>query len=362
MIFFVLIALPLASLTEAYSYHAQQIGKHPGFQVLLNHQGGQQLIKVFRPSTIRGLPRVRTSPTFRGGNQQSQNLRALTTELKILAANPAFAAVANQNIKDLDLQCISNIDEAVATLESATDLFESIVPESQAIVDKLKSIEQLKSPGKILREFSVVLRMVQPLVARTTSIKEIDDCPSAGGLGTFTILATQIRELAQNPGLRFNLEVRTALEQAVPQIELSAKVVAAVRTFHNDLQSISTSTAGLCKGSFQYARATMAALGTMMEKTADLLSSFDFYYGKTDQSLVVVEKLRFAAVKMDEITAQLEDHFAGLETGNPECPTSGSGLDLWGSADSLEDLSNIVEDIGVENLQQQFKSLSFNFV
>merc|ERR1719445_27925 len=360
MIFFILIALPLASVTEAYSYHAQQIGRHPGFQILSDNQGRHQLFKVFRPSAFKGFPGVRTlSSTFQGGDLQSQNLRALTSELKTLAANPIFATLANKNIKDQNLQCISNIDEAVDNMESAVDLFESIVPESQAIVDKLNSIEQLKSPERILKEFSVVLRMVQPLVEKTRAIKEIDDCPSVGGLGTFTLLASQMKELAQNPGLRFNFEVRTALEQAVPKLELSAKVVAAVRTFFNDLESISASTAGQCKGTLKYARTTMAAMGTLIEKTADLLSSFDFYYGKTDRSLAVVKKLRFAAVKVDEITDQLEDQFASLETENLDCTKSGSGLDLNGSADTLEDLSNIVRDIDVE---EQLKGISFNLI
>merc|ERR1719400_543588 len=381
MIFFLLIALPVTPLTEALSYQYRLLPRgtqyYQGFQPFLD----QPLpgVVASNPRDVRRTPATQSSPNavvrtpstltrvigsqertaadYHVGDQQSKNLRALTTEFKALADDPTFTALANQNFKDLNLQCISNMDEAVATMESATDLFESILPESQAIVDKLKSIEQLKNQDRSLKEFSVVMRMMQPLVEKTSAIKEVGDCPAAGGLGSFKALAIQMDELAQSPGLRFNPAVRTFLKLSVPQLELSAQVIEAVKKFHTEMHATTELTAGLCKGSFAYARATMKAMGVMMEKTADLLSSFDFYYGKTDQSLVVVEKLRFAAVKMDQITDQLEDHFAGLETENPECPTSGSGLDLWGSADTLEDLSNIVEDIGVENLQQQFKSL-----
>ena len=53
---------------------------------------------------------------------------------------------------------------------------------------------------------------------------------------------------------------------------------------------------------------------------------------------------------MDQIVEKLEDHLGGLgPCQDVICP--GSGLDLWGSGDTLKDMGNIVEDIGIEDLQ-----------
>jgi len=292
---------------------------------------------------------------------QVQSLRTMTKTLEVLSVNPSVTTIMDKDIRDLNLQCITNMEEAVETVKSATDLMESITPDFQIIVDTLIGFNQLKNPEEILRESAVLLRQMKPLMKKTSTLKENDECPADGGLGSFSILARQMAKLSKSPGLSHFHAVKAFLEQSVPDLERSAEVVSAVSTFNSNLKSISEGTAGLCKGSFQYAEASMGAMGEMMDSTADFLSSMKHWYGKTQHSIQVVGRLRFAVTKLRQITKVLGTQFGALEDEMQDCSTTSSALDIFGSADTLEDLSNVVEDIGIDNLEKQFNGISFDF-
>merc|ERR1711963_763265 len=158
MKFFTLLAVSLISGSHGgyYHYHAQQIGSHRGFETYLSN--GQPQPSVFLPS-LRTTRRYNSISPFRNlvrkpsaSNvvQQTKDLaNTVTSVLEELANNPASASRVNQIISDNYSPCLTSIEDSIASLQSSSQLVESLGPELQPLADKTAKIESGNCPESL---------------------------------------------------------------------------------------------------------------------------------------------------------------------------------------------------------------------
>jgi len=342
-----LIALPLISSNPGYySYHAQRIGNHPGFEHEMSNGALEYNIPRFYrsgpyPSYKRSLFTVGSGLTKKISTSdivgETRSLaRSLTSTLKGLAANPSSAARVNQIISDNYSPCLNSIEEGLATIQSATKLVESIGPDVQALMDKFNSFEKLSEPSVVVRETGALLRLMKPLVEKTGQSSS-DDCQ----VGSLRSLAVLTSELADKPGI--NLGVREKLRR-------SSAGISSVTTYLIKLQASSAKLENFCTADNKYNRQSIAAIGDLMDDLADL-------YGALGDAKTG-ERIRYGKVYTDKVTAELTKlDTVGL--GESDCSQHG---DISAAAQTLEDLATLIDEVGIENLREQLGAdIDFDF-
>jgi len=411
MIYFLLIALPLISASPGYySYHAQTVGSQPGFQTYINNRRFQNSPRVVLPTfnhlantyqTFVGRNGLRTSSypfviqqtkhlarpfvsqqtknlaspfgiqqtknlastfgiqqtknvdlTF--GIQQTKNVdlpsliklsKDLAFTLRDLSAQPSSVTTINQMIRDINLPCISNIEEAIDNLETATELVETVGPEFEALTGKFTGLSQVSDPVSILREAADLMRLMSPLGEKLTH--NTDKCQ--GNFVSLRSLSVLLGQMSTNPALSLSPGMKSQLKQ-------SSSVISSVDTFITDLKSTSTSLENACSDSPNYSVDSLAALGSLMEHLSNLFSSLGD--AKTGEKIIQGKSY------IDRVVADLRnqvDRNEDLGLARSECPKGG-----WtASSASLQDLAQLVDDVGIEKLTEQlgtdFSDLDFNF-
>lgn len=343
---FILIALPLVSASPGfYSYHSQRIGSHQGFENEISYGPQNSVPRIFRsgpfPSYRRSLSNVGSSLTKTISTSdvvgETRNLaRSLTSTLKGLAANPSSAATVNQIISDNYSPCLNTIEEGLASIESATKLVESIGPDVQALMDKFNTFDKLSEPSDVVRETGALLRLLKPLSEKTSQ-------RSSGGceVGSLRSLAVLTSELADKPDI--NLGLREKLRR-------SSVGISSLTTYLAQLQATSARLENFCTADNQYDRQAIAAIGDLMDDLANL-------YGALGDAKTG-ERIRYGKVYTDKVTAELEK-LDTLGLGTSDCSNHG---DISAAAQTLEDLATLIDDVGIENLQEQLGAdIAFDF-
>merc|ERR1712241_310948 len=192
---------PLISSNPGYySYHAQRIGNHPGFEHEMSYGAPESRIPRFYrsgrfPSYKQSLFTVgsgltKTISTSDLVGETRSLARSLTSTLKGLATNPSSAAAVNQIISDNYSPCLNSIEEGLASIESATKLVESIGPDVQALMDKFNSFESLSEPADVVRETGALLRLLKPLSEKTFPSSNCE----VGSLRSLAVLTSELAD------------------------------------------------------------------------------------------------------------------------------------------------------------------------
>ena len=277
-----------------YSYHAQRIGNHKGFETELSYGYGptqNSIPRFYRSGTFPSYRRsffnvgsgglTKTISTSDVVGETRSLARSLTSTLKGLAANPSSAARVNQIISDNYSPCLNSIEEGLATIESATKLVESIGPDVQALIDKFNTFEQLSEPVEVVRETGALLRLLKPLSEKTGGSSSTEGCK----VGSLRSLAVLTSELADKPGI--NLGVRNNLRR-------SSAAISSVTTYLSKLQITSAKLENFCTADNKYNRQAIAAIGELMDDLADL-------YGALGDAKTG-ERIRYGKVYTDKVT------------------------------------------------------------
>lgn len=346
----ILIALPVITASPGfYSYHAQRIGNHKGFETELSHGQIQNSIPQFYrsgpfPSYRRSFLNVgsggltKTISTSDVVGDTRSLARSLTSTLKGLAANPSSAARVNQIISDNYSPCLNSIEEGLASIESATKLVESIGPDVQALMEKFKTFEKLSEPVDVVRETGALLRLLAPLSKKTGGSSSR---PAGCEVGSLRSLAVLTSELADKPGI--SLGVRDNLRR-------TSAGLSSVTTYLAKLQLTSARLENFCTEDNKYNRQAIAAIGDLMDNLADL-------YGALGDAKTG-ERIRYGKVYTDKVTTELTK-LDTLDLGASDCSQHG---DISAAAQTLDDLATLIEDVGLENLQEQLGAdFAFDF-
>jgi len=316
MIYSILLLVPIISASPAsYSYHAQRIGRHQGFETFLSNGRSRFSSAIlpslratqyfYSPNTLRTVMRTSLSSSSSSSVvQQTEDLaEILTSILRDLSNNPASAATVDNIIKDNYNPCLTSLEGSLQSIETAVTLVKTTGPEIEVLTDKFNSFTKLKDPAIIVRETGAMLRLLKPLAEKSKVVSE-ENCEGFGSLRSLAVLVT---EIADKPELSLKYGVKSQLRQS-------------------------------------------AAIGDLMENLANMYSSLG--------DIKTGEKIRYGKVYIDGVTAELAKlDLVGL--GNSDCTNNG---DIRAAAAILDDLATLIEDVGLDALSEQLGAdLSFDF-
>jgi len=352
MIYSILLLVPIISASPAsYSYHAQRIGRHQGFETFLSNGRSRFSSAIlpslratqyfYSPNTLRTVMRTSLSSSSSSSVvQQTEDLaEILTSILRDLSNNPASAATVDNIIKDNYNPCLTSLEGSLQSIQTAVTLVKTTGPEIEVLTDKFNSFTKLEDPAIIVRETGAMLRLLKPLAEKSKVVSE-ENCEGFGSLRSLAVLVT---EIADKPQLSLKYGVKSQLRQ-------SAAVLSTVTTFLEQLKSDIARMEKFCTANNQYNRDSIVAIGDLMENLANMYSSLG--------DIKTGEKIRYGKVYIDGVTAELAKlDLVGL--GNSDCSNNG---DIRAAAAILDDLATLIEDVGLDALSEQLGAdLSFDF-
>jgi len=266
------------------------------------------------------------------------------TTLRQLASDPASAAIINRIINDKDNICLRSLDEGIAGIETATQLVERAGGGIKTLIAKVNSFGSLTAPATVVRAVADILRIVEPVVNKI-SPENPSICPASPdqAFGSLRSLAAFVDELSYNNQLSLSAEGRRQLKD-------SASTISAVTTFLTQLRSTFSKFQQICTPDRQYNIQAISAVGDLMVSLADMFGTL----GGVQQG----EQIRNGKEYVNKVVAQL-NKIDNLGLGGLDCTRPG---DFSVAASTMEDLATIIDEVGIEQLQNQLGvDLSFVF-
>merc|ERR1712045_1109876 len=296
--------------------------------------------------------------TFKAANLDPRNnlktgdiiadTRALSNQvqatLRNLAADPASAEIVNRIINDKDNICLGNLEDGIAGIESATKLLERAGGDIKTLIAKVKSVGALTDPATVVRAVADILRIVEPVVNKIAPENPIICAATPDqAFGSLRSLAALVDELSYTNSLSLTLEGRRQLKD-------SASSISAVTTFLTQLRSTFSRFEQICTPDKEYNIEAISAVGDLMINLADMFGSLG--------GIQKGEQIRNGKEYVNKIVAQL-NKIDNLGLGGMDCSRPG---DFSVAANTMEDLATIIDEVGIEQLEQQLGvDLSFVF-
>merc|ERR1712142_1153932 len=253
--------------------------------------------------------------------------------LRRLAADPTSAVIVNRIINDKNNNCLKDLEEGIAGIETATKLLENAGDDIKTLIKKVESIKSLTDPAT-----------VEPVVNKIAPESPVICTASPDeAFGSLRSLATLVDELAYTTKLGLSVEGRRQLKD-------SASTISAVTTFLTQLRSTFSTFEEICTEDSEYNIMAIGAVGDLIVNLADLFGTL----GGVEQG----EQIRKGKEFVNKLVAQL-NKIDDLGFGTTDCTRPG---DFSVAASTIEDLATIIDEVGISKLQKELGiNLSFVF-
>jgi len=307
-----------------------------------------------RPSFFKNRPQpslsFKTGLSLESSTDIIKQTRVLSDKvqqtLRDLAADPTSAVIVNKIIEDKDNVCLKDLQDGLSYIETATRLLEAAGDDIIYLIAKVKSLGKLKEPATVVRKVAEILGVLEPLVSNIAPANPVVcEATPAEAFGSLRSLSVVLAELAEDSSLA-NLGVSEAGRQELRQ---SAATISAVTTFITQLREDFTRFQEICTGDKQYNLDAITAIGDMVVHLADMVGSLG--------AVKVGEDLRKGKLYAERIVAELSK-IDREDLGTLDCSTPG---DFTLAKATLKDLATIIDDVGIDNLQEQL-GINLGFV
>jgi len=144
-------------------------------------------------------------------------------------------------------------------------------------------------------------------------------------------LTSVIKQLSTEP--QVDAEVRETFSQFSDVVSKVTSLVGQLRDQTKEFQNF-------CAGDKESSAQAVTALGDIIRNLADMTSQF-----QNEQSAEHIQKGNELTEKIATQLQQMKD----IDVGELDC----SGTDLNGAAASMEDLANIIQEVGIDTLKLQ---------
>ena len=297
---------------------------------------------------------------------------SVRTTLRQLAADPNSALIVDRIIRENYSSCITSLEEGIASIETATAQLERAGPEVRALVTKVKAFVDLTQPEEFVRNAAEILRLLGPLVTRFRPVN-----PNSCRASPRSSLGELLNELSNSPQLFLSPQGRAQLKQ-------SASIISAVTSFLTQLRSTLTRFENICTADKQGTLDYINAMGDIMVNLADLFDSVggsamtgeNLRKGQAFVAQITVSyRFKECYTMIEPLRSKLSaiQHFLFIDAqkvfssimffpqaelskidnlglGDLDCNSPG---DLTKAANTLEEVATLIDEIGLENLQQQ---------
>merc|ERR1719367_1890477 len=295
---------------------------------------------------VGGFPSVRLAGVSGSGDIIAQT-RSLANSVKAtlqqLSENPRSATIINRIINDKDNICLGSLEEGLNGIETATQLVEAAGDDIKALIAKVEEFQALSEPSVVVKEVANILRILGPLVNNIAPKNPIICQASPDqSFGSLRSLAVLLDELYYNPPLPLSPSGRSQLRE-------SANTISAVTTFLTQLGDNFARFQEVCTPDKEYNFEAVNAIGDLMVNLADMFGAL----GGVQTGQNIRKGKAFVARIVDELR-KVDD----LGVGDLNCNTPG---DFTTAAKTLDDVAQLIDDIGLQSLQQQL-GVDFSFI
>merc|ERR1712115_5099 len=253
--------------------------------------------------------------------------------LKKLAANNK----ASKYMKRIFIagDCLQDVEEAIDAIEQGVTIIESAEPELRKLISSVSSIDNTTDLADVTRTSAQLLRQMETVLPKLAPPRN-DVCGSSFNTASKTMEAVGNILKAISDDETLELSKLTQLE-----LQISKVIVDSINTFLGELRDIFADLKTECTSHRGYNVRSFGAIGKMLEGLADLFKNL----GDTPTSKKIREKVNLTK----KISATIET-FPEINFEKLDCNAPG---DFETSATLLEDLANIIEEVGLEKLQKQ---------
>jgi len=259
----------------------------------------------------------------------------LQAALRALSFNPNAAEIFETIFADESI-CLNNVEELIQATEEGTKLVELAEGDLLNLKSRMESMIALGEDGDeeaVVREVAAILRALDPLVKKIepSTITVCNGSPDSV-VSSLLSLTNVIDQLAKEP------EVDPEVRQTFSQF---SEVVSKVTSLVGQLRDQTKEFQNFCAGDKESSAQAIKSLGDIIRNLADMTSQL----GDNEQSAEAIEK---GNKLVDNIATQLQQ-MKDIDVGDLDC----SATDLNGAAASMEDLANIIQEVGIETLKLQ---------
>jgi len=270
---------------------------------------------------------------FKGNIIERTKAQAQATKsfLRDLDNNPKATKYLNRVFDSST--CLNNMDDAIETIDTAAKLVSYNRHKILKLVTVSESIENEKDTIKLLRSSGDIFRILNDLLPEFKE-EPIRQCRASPDdiLDESIDLARILEDIANERDL--DLDAYT-----IEDLRDASKILKVTTSFLRKLNSQLSSFKKLCSKNKDYNVNVLNAIGDIMEDMAELFADL----GSKDQAQIF--RLRGDYVKKSV------DAFSDLYiVTDLECGTPGS-LNLL--ADNLDDLAQIIEEVGIDKLSEE---------
>jgi len=260
-------------------------------------------------------------------------VESLKRELRSLTSNPEAAQILNKVFIE-NGGCFNNMDQAFAAIETSTKLFENAGTEIKELVKIVKGISNLTNTPNAVRESAKIIRLLDVLIPKLSPANSV--CRSTTGemISSLNSLAALVDELSSKNDLFFSTQKRQSLKSA-------AIIVYRVTDFLDHVQKSFSKFDHVCSKDKETSTGVLNMIGELMNDLALLYTALG---GETAAAEIRQQGDFVRSVRAN--INRLED--AGIFTLNCNSPGSTQLV-----AESLDDLAELIDEVGIESLCSQ---------
>merc|ERR1711892_899556 len=250
-----------------------------------------------------------------------------------LAANPSAAQYMKKTFQVGD--CVKTVEEAIAAIEDGASIIEGAEPELTKLISTLSGLDDTAEIIEVTKTSVDVLRQLETLMPKLAPANP-DICGSSFEVAfeTLQTVGDILNEISEDNLLEL-LRV-TRLE-----LKISREIVVSVNIFLKKLRQSVSDLGTNCTTDKGYNVMALKAMGSMLNDLADLFRDLGDQEGEKE----IREKTKFTAKIAAAIT-----NFPDADVGVLDCNNPG---DFETTARMLEDLVNLIEEVGLDKLKNQ---------
>jgi len=258
---------------------------------------------------------------------------SLKATLRKLANNPK----ASRYMKRVFLtgDCVQTVEEAIAAIENGASIIEAAKPEMTRLLSTVNRIDDDSDILQVTKTSAEILRQMESLIPKLAPSND-KFCGSTFDVAyeTLKTVGDVLYEVSEDRSL--GLSKVTKLE-----LKISKEIVDSVTIFLGELRDTFTDLSSHCTSHKGYNVRSLQAIGSMLHALADLFKNLGDNEGE--------KEIRDKTSLTNKIARAIEN-FPESDIGNLNCNSPG---DFEATARMLEDLTKLIEEVGIDKLKSQ---------
>jgi len=255
---------------------------------------------------------------------------SLISTLRELAQDPK-ASQAIDRVFNKNAVCLNNMEEAIEAIQEGSRLVEAAEGDLRTLNSRVESLMRLTDEVEVVRELASIFRALDTLLTKLAPANPTICSASSDSTAAYiNSLAVMMNEFSVD----FLLDSQSRM-----MFKESARVLAATNSFLRNLRSQTKEFQNFCFSDKESTTRGIRAMGNIITSLADLSATLG--------NLQTAEEIRKGNRITERIAAQMQN-IKDLNLGL-DC----SVKDFESAAATMEDLANLIQEVGIDSLTNQ---------